>query len=75
MSAIAGRLAADATLWMFRLSRGPMPYRRRQGTVAGSLPHADRPSGVLETAIRADGWREREGAIVAAAGGLLAVRR
>ncbi|HUN37672.1 MAG TPA: hypothetical protein VMU95_37235 [Trebonia sp.] len=52
---------------LFTLPTRPMPYRRWQRTALGSLPHAGHPSGVLGVAITAEGWREREGAIVAAA--------
>lgn len=51
-----------------------MPYRKWLGTIFGSLPLAGRLSGALVTAVSAGGWREREDAIVAAAGELLAVQ-
>jgi hypothetical protein len=54
---------------------GLMPYRKWQGTLFNSLPLAGRLSGALATAISADGWRDREDAIVAAADELLAVQR
>lgn len=43
------------------------PVNRWQRAGSGSLPHAGRLSGVLQTATPAEGWRVREGAIVAAA--------
>ncbi|HUN31565.1 MAG TPA: hypothetical protein VMU95_06040 [Trebonia sp.] len=52
---------------LFTRAAQGMPYRRWQRTALGSLPHAGHPGGVLGTAITAEGWREREGAIVAAA--------
>lgn len=52
---------------LFTLAHQVMPYRRWQRKALGSLPHAGRLSGVLATASTAGGWREREGAIVAAA--------
>jgi hypothetical protein len=52
---------------LFTLPHQGMSYRRWQRTAFALLPHAGRLSGVLEAAIMAEGWREREGAILAAA--------
>jgi hypothetical protein len=52
---------------LFTLPYQPMPYRGWQRTAPGSLPHVGRLGEALKAAITAGGWREREGAIVAAA--------
>lgn len=52
---------------LFTLPRQVMPYREWQRTAFALLPQAGRLSAVLEAAIMAEGWREREGATLAAA--------
>ncbi len=72
---IAARMADGIMHLAFTLSRQWMPYLKWQGTAFGRLPLGAAIAGRLATIVSADGWRDREDAIAAAAGELLNAQR
>jgi hypothetical protein len=67
---------ADDLRWLaFALSRRWAPYPKWRGTVFRSLPVAARLGPLLDAAIAAPGWRERENALAAACELLLDIQR
>ena len=59
----------------FLFSRRWAPYPEWRGTVFRSLPVAARLGFLVDDAVAAPGWREREDALAAACEGLLDVQR
>jgi uncharacterized protein DUF4037 len=72
-------LSAELTqdlLWLaFALSRRWAPYGKWRGTVFRSLPVAATLGPLLDAAVAAPGWREREDALAAACEVLLGIQR
>ena len=67
---------ADDLVWLaFALSRRWAPYAKWRGTVFRSLPVAAGLGPLLDTAVAAPRWRERENALTAACELLLDVQR
>ena len=72
---LSAGLAADVVRLAFLLSRRWAPYPKWRGTVFRSLPVAARLGSLVDDAVAAPGWREREGALAAACEVLLDVQR
>ena len=72
---LSAGLAADVVSLAFLLSRRWAPYPKWRGTVFRSLPVAARLGSLVDDAVAAPGWREREDALAAACEGLLDVQR
>ena len=65
---IAARLARELVRLAFLVQRSWAPYAKWLGRAFGDLPIAARLGPLLDAALRARRWREREDAIVSAAG-------
>ena len=63
---LSARLADDLVSLAFTLSRRWAPYAKWRGTVFRSLPVAARLGPLLDHAMAAPGWRDRENALTAA---------
>ena len=72
---LSAGLAADLVSLAFTLSGRWAPYAKWRGTVFRSLPVAARLGSLVEDAVAAPGWRERESALAAACQVLLDVQR
>ena len=72
---LSARLAEDLMFLGFVLSRRWAPYGKWRGTVFQTLAVAVSLSGLLDAAATPRGWRDREGALAAAAEALLGVQR
>jgi hypothetical protein len=72
---ISAGLAGDLVSLAFALSRRWAPYAKWRGTVFRSLPVAARLGVLLEAAVVAPGWRERESALAATCEVLLDIQR
>ncbi len=72
---LSAGLAADVVSLAFLLSRRWAPYPKWRGTVFRSLPVAARLGSLVDDAVAAPGWLEREGALAAACEVLLDVQR
>ena len=72
---LSAGLAGDLAALAFALSRRWAPYAKWRGTVFRSLPVAVRLGPLLDSAVTAAGWREREDALAAACEALLNLQR
>ena len=72
---LSAELAHDLMRLAFALSRRWAPYAKWRGTVFRSLPVAARLAPLLDIAVAAPGWREREDALTAACELLLDLQR
>ena len=72
---LSAGLAEDLVWLAFALSRRWAPYAKWRGTAFRSLPIAARLGTLLDAAVAAAGWRERENALAAACGVLLELQR
>ena len=72
---LSAGLASDLVGLAFALSRRWAPYAKWRGTVFRSLPVAVRLGPLLDTAVAASRWRERENALTAACELLLDLQR
>lgn len=72
---LSAGLAGDLVWLAFALSRRWAPYAKWRGTVFRSLPVAARLGPLLDAAVAAPGWRERENALAAACEVLLDIQR
>jgi len=72
---LSAGLAGDLAALAFALSRRWAPYAKWRGTVFRSLPVAVRLGPLLDAAVAAAGWREREDALAAACEVLLDLQR
>ena len=72
---LSARLAGDLMLLAFALSGWWAPYPKWRGTVFRSLPVAAEVGPLLDAAVTAAGWRERENALAVACELLLDVQR
>ena len=72
---LSAQLAEDLMSLAFVLSRRWAPYAKWRGTVFATLPVAASLSGLLDAAATRPDWRDREGALAAAAEALLGVQR
>ncbi len=72
---LSAGLAGDLVWLAFALSRRWAPYAKWRGTVFRSLPVAARLGPLLDDAVAASRWRERENALTAACELLLDVQR
>jgi hypothetical protein len=72
---LSARLAEDLLWLAFALSRRWAPYAKWRGTVFRSLPISASLASLLDAAVAASGWRERENALAAACEALLNLQR
>ena len=72
---LSARLAEDLIWLAFALSRRWPPYPKWRGTVFRSLPAAATVGPLLDAAVAAPGWRERESALATACEVLLDIQR
>jgi hypothetical protein len=72
---LSARLAEDLNWLAFALSRRWPPYPKWRGTVFRSLPVAATVGPLLDAAVAAPGWRERESALATACEVLLDIQR
>jgi hypothetical protein len=72
---LSSGLAQDLVWLAFALSRRWMPYAKWRGTVFRSLPIATGLGPLLDDAVAAPGWREREAALADACEALLLTQR
>jgi hypothetical protein len=72
---LSAELAGDLVSLAFALSRRWAPYAKWRGTVFRSLPVAVRLGPLLDDAVAARGWMERENALAAACEVILGIQR
>jgi Domain of unknown function (DUF4037) len=72
---LSAGLAGDLMALAFTLSRRWAPYAKWRGTVFRSLPAAGTLGPLLDQAVTAPGWREREGALAVACEELLKMQK
>ena len=72
---LSADLAADLVALAFPLSRRWAPYAKWRGTAFRSLPVAARLAPLLDAAVAAAGWRDREDALAAGCEVLLSLQR
>jgi Domain of unknown function (DUF4037) len=72
---LSAGLAGDLLRLAFTLSRRWAPYPKWRGTAFRSLPVAARLGPLLDAAVAAPGWRERENALAGACEVLLSMQR
>jgi hypothetical protein len=72
---LSARLAEDVLLLAFALSRRWAPYAKWRGTAFRSLPIAATLGPLLDAAVAAPGWRDRENALAIACEVLLDIQR